>query len=97
MSSERVVGRFWKSVGRRMMSEGGEYSDGCEYELLVKRLCIKIFVGKCVSVGRSIIPGWSNPLPGAKRCSALCFCSQNFYDIEIMCISVEVTKGKKLQ
>jgi hypothetical protein len=32
-SSERVVGRIWKSVGRRLMLEGGEYSDGCEYEL----------------------------------------------------------------
>jgi hypothetical protein len=48
-SSERVVGRFWRSVGSRMMSEGGEYSDGCEYELFVNCLCIKILVGKCVS------------------------------------------------
>jgi hypothetical protein len=32
-SSERVVGKIWKSVGRRLMSEGGEYSDECEYEL----------------------------------------------------------------
>ena len=31
--SDRVVGKIWKSVGRRMMSEGGEYSDECEYEL----------------------------------------------------------------
>jgi hypothetical protein len=45
-SSERVVGRLWKSVGRRMMSEGGEYSDECEYELHVNCLCIKILVGK---------------------------------------------------
>jgi hypothetical protein len=45
-SSERVVGRFWKSVGRRMTSEGGEFSDECEYELFVKCLCIKILVGK---------------------------------------------------
>jgi hypothetical protein len=44
--SERVVGRFWKSVGRRMMLEGGEYSDGCEYELVVNFLCTKILVGK---------------------------------------------------
>jgi hypothetical protein len=49
-SSERVVGRFWNSAGRRIMSEGGEYSDGCEYELSVNCLCIKILVGKCVSV-----------------------------------------------
>jgi hypothetical protein len=44
--SERVVGRFWKSVVRRMMSEGGEYSDRFEYELVVNFFCIKILVGK---------------------------------------------------
>jgi hypothetical protein len=32
-SSERVVERIWQSVGRRLMLGGGEYSDGCEYEL----------------------------------------------------------------
>jgi hypothetical protein len=55
--SEMVVGRFWKSVGRRMMSEGGEYSYRCEYELLVNCLCIKILVVKNVSlsVGVSVV------------------------------------------
>jgi hypothetical protein len=48
--SERVVGRFWKSLGRRMMLEGGDYSDRCEYELLVDFLCIEILVGKNVSL-----------------------------------------------
>jgi hypothetical protein len=52
-SLERVVGRFWKSVGRRMMSEGGEYSDECEYELSVNFLCMKILIGKSVSASRS--------------------------------------------
>jgi hypothetical protein len=30
---DRVVERIWKSVGRKMMSEGGEYSDECKFEL----------------------------------------------------------------
>ena len=53
-SSERVVGRFWKSVGRRMMSEGGEYSDECEYELSLNCVSMKILEGKYVSVCWSV-------------------------------------------
>ena len=51
--SDRVVGRFWKSVGRRLMSEGGEYSDGCEYELSWKGVGQILLVGKYVGVNYS--------------------------------------------
>jgi hypothetical protein len=53
--SERVVGRFWKSVGRRMMSEGGEYSDECEYELSLNCVSMKILEGLSLSVGVSLV------------------------------------------
>jgi hypothetical protein len=37
-----------------MMSEGGEYSDGYEYELFMNCLGLKILVEKYVSVCRNV-------------------------------------------
>jgi hypothetical protein len=45
-SSDRVVERFWKSVGRRKDEGGGEYSDKYEYDMRVKCLRLKISIGR---------------------------------------------------
>jgi hypothetical protein len=44
-SSDKVVDRFWKSVGRRKDEGGGEYSDKYEYDMHVKCLRLKISIG----------------------------------------------------
>ena len=45
-SSDRVVEKFWKSVGRRKDKGGWEYSDKYEYCICTKYLGLKIHVGK---------------------------------------------------
>jgi hypothetical protein len=50
-SSDRVVERFWKSVGRMKDEGGGEYSDKFEYDMHLKCFRLKISIGKNVSVG----------------------------------------------
>lgn len=43
--SGRILGRFLKSVDRRMISEGGEYFDQFEYELSLNCLGMKMLIG----------------------------------------------------
>jgi hypothetical protein len=45
-SSDRVVGRFWKSIGRRKNEGGVKNSDKYDYCLCTKCLSLKIHVGK---------------------------------------------------
>jgi hypothetical protein len=45
-STDRVVERFWKSVGRRKDEGGGEISNKYEYCLCTKCLGLKIHVEK---------------------------------------------------